>query len=289
MARPLIVTHHAPDLDAVTAVWLLKRFDSQNYATARIAFVNPGDTLSASQAENLGSQLHQVTHVDTGLGEFDHHQPERGQQFISAASLVYDHIVKIHPELKANRALRTITDFTTHIDHFKEIDWPEPDHIRYHFMIHELIKGIELQDPHDDDSQLNFGLTCLDSAYGILTQRFKAEEIIASEGITFSINAGNALGLLTSNDDTIKIAQKQGFVLVVRKDPKLGNIRIKARPDSKIDLRTLAEVIKAKDQTGSWYSHPSGKMLLNGSSKHRSQQASSLTLDQVIEILKNTL
>jgi len=286
MIRRLLVTHHAPDLDAVGAVWMLKRFDGQNYADARTAFVNPGETISLEAAEEFGAQLHEVMHVDTGLGEFDHHQTDRGMQHLSATSLVYDHVLKLHPDLETDEGLKTISEFVTDVDHFGEIFWPDASHLRYGFMIQELIRGMEFRDPHDDDSQLHFGMQCLDNAYAALTQQLKAVEILTTEGTIFEIKGGQALALETRNDETIKVAQKLGFLLVIRKDTKEGNIRIKARPDAPLSLNPLAERIKKIDAVGTWYNHPSGKMLINGSRKHRNQQASSLTLAEVVALVK---
>jgi hypothetical protein len=286
--RKLLVTHHAPDLDAVGAVWMLKRFDAQHYADAKIAFVNPGETISLEEAEKFGNQLHEVTHVDTGLGEFDHHGPNQGYLFICATSLTYDHCCKVHPELKQDRALAELVNFVTQIDHFKEIDWPDAGNLRYNFMIHELISGLEHLEFHNDDSQMQFGMTCLDSAYAKLTQKLKAVETIENDKIEFELPFGKAFGVETSNDDVIKTGQKMGYHLVVRKDPKLGNIRIKMRPDTPADLNTLYQKIKHVDQKGTWFNHPNGKMLINGSQKHRSQKASPLSLDEVIALIKET-
>lgn len=284
--RRLIVTHHAPDLDAIGSTWLLKRFASQEYADARVAFVNPGDTITLNEAEEYGAQLHEVTHVDTGFGEFDHHQADRAKQHICASSLVYDYLCGLHPELKDDAALKVLIDYITQIDHFEEIFWPEAKEHRTLFMIHELIKGHELVDPHNDESQLYFGFDCLNNVYAIATQHLKAEEIIKDKGQKFSIKYGDCLALNTSNDDTIKLAQKQGYVLVLRKDPKLGAIRIKVRPDAEFDLAPVYEQIKTLDQTGTWFYHGSGKMLLNGSTKDRNQKPSPLSLNQVVEIIK---
>lgn len=286
MSRKLIVTHHAPDLDAIASVWLLKRFDAQHFSDAQVAFVNPGSTITLEEAEETGHQLHDVTHVDTGLGEFDHHQPERANDTICAATLVYEHCAEIHPELKDDKALQIIVKFVTEIDHFKEIYWHEANDTKYHFMINELIRGMEYFDPHNDDSQLHFGMTCLDSAYAVLTQRVKAEEIIEKKGQEFKIKAGKALALDTRNDDTLKMAQKMGYVLAVRKDSKLGNIRIKVRPDVNLDLKALYEKIIEIDQKGTWFYHASGKMLINGSVKHRNQTPSPLPLNEVIALIK---
>jgi hypothetical protein len=285
-SRKLIVTHKAPDLDAIGAVWMLKRFDSQHFATAKVGFVNQGDTIALEEAEKYGSQLHEVTHVDTGLGAFDHHQPERGHQHICATSLTYDHACSLHPELKNDEALKILVEFVTEIDHFEEIHWPDADNTRYSLMIHELIRGLEFFDPHNDEQQLHFGLTCLDAAYAIITQKVKAEEELSLKGMEFEIPAGKCLGIETSNDDTVKMAQKRGCVLVVRKDPKLGHLRIKARPDSTIELKPLAEAIQKIDKVGTWFYHPGGKMLLNGSRKNRNQVPSPLPLAEIIGLVK---
>lgn len=286
MPRPLIVTHHAPDLDACCSVWILKRFDGQHFADAKVAFVNPGDSITLEEAETYGSQLHEVTQVDTGLGEFDHHQSDRGLLPISASSLVHDHVCKVHPELEHDQALKVIVEFTTEIDHFGEVRWPEANSLRYSFMIQELLRGMEFTDPHNDESQLHFGMTCLDCAYATLTQRLKAVESITEEGQPFEIKPGKALAITTRNDDTIKEAQRQGYVLVIKKDPQAGHIRIKARPDVDITLKPLSDRIAQVDTKGTWYFHPSGKMLINGSHKHRNQTPSPLSLDQVVELIK---
>jgi hypothetical protein len=283
--RNLIVTHHVPDLDAVGAVWMLKRFDPQNYADARVGFVNPGSRISLDEANALNAELHEVTHVDTGLGRFDHHQPDRGLLKISATSLTYDYVCSLDGNLSEDSTLQNLVNFVTEIDHFGEIHWPDANNLRYSFMLHELIRGFELQTYFNDDSQLHFGLSCLDCAYAVLKHHHKAEEIIIEKGQVFQLAEGSAMAISTRNDDTIKIAQRQGMILVVRKDPDLGNIRIKARPDSNIDLKALHDKILEVDRVGNWYYHPSGKMLINGSVKHQDQAASPLTLSDVVKMV----
>ena len=287
-SRPLIVTHHAPDLDAVTATWLLKRFDAPHFADSKIGFVNPGEKMDLSDAEELGSQLHEIVYVDTGYGKFDHHQPNKALQKICAASLVFDYICEQHPDKKTDQALQTIVKFANQIDHFEEITWPEPESERNLFMIQELIRGHEYTDPHNDDSQMHFGFQCLDNVYATLTQHYKALDIIHSKGQVIPLKEGQALVLLTRNDDTLKVAQKQGYLMVARKDPKLGHIRIKVRPDSLLDLTTLYKRILEVDKKGTWFLHGSGKMLLNGSTKNRDQKPSPLTLEQIIVLIKET-
>ena len=282
---PLIVTHHAPDLDAVTSVWLLKRFDAHKFANAPVTFVNPGETISDQELARF-ENISEVVHVDTGLGEFDHHQPERAKLPICAASLVMEHLVNKHPDLSRDSALISLVNFVNEIDHFGEIFWPEADSDRYAFMVHELIKGVEAQKDHDDLKQLEFGMQCLNSAYAVLKDLHKARKIVQKKGIAFTFKSGQAMAVETRNDAVIKLAQKMGYTLVVRKDEEEGHVRIKARPDSDIDLKALYEKIKQVDKKGTWFYHHSGKMLLNGSSKHRDQVPTELSLTEIVKMIK---
>ena len=288
MTRKLIVTHHAPDLDAIASSWLLKTFATQHYGNAKFAFVNPGDKIEPAAIKELQISPADVVHVDTGLGRFDHHQPERGHDHTSATSLVYTYLCQLHPELEQDQALELLTEFVTDIDHFEEIYWPEADHHRYNFMLHEIIRGLEFVELHDDDSQLHFGFTCLDGVYSTLKQHVKAKDILKEKAEYFHIKLGKCMAVETRNDDTLKLAQKYGSIIVIRKDPTEGHIRIKARPDAELNLKALADEIALVDKTGTWYYHPSGKMLINGSRKHRSQKPSPLSLAQVIELVKKT-
>lgn len=284
--HPLLVTHHAPDLDAITAVWLFKRFDAQGFAHAKVAFVNPGETLSANEAAQFDAAPHEVTHVDTGLGEFDHHQPDRGSQYLSAAKLVLEHLVSLHPELKTDMALQSLVSFVTDVDQFAEIEWPDAANLRYCLMIQELVHGLERQPDYDDLMQLEFGMRMLDAGYAVLSEQIEAQIELDTKGHVFPLAQGSGLAVETGNDATIKLAQKQGHMLVLKKDPKTGAIRVKLRPDANFDLSALRDRIVEKDRVGSWYYHPSGRMLLNGSDKHRDQKASSLTLEQVTKLAK---
>lgn len=284
--HPLLVTHHTPDLDAITAVWLFKRFDAQVFAHAKVAFVNPGETLSANEAAQFGSAPHEVTHVDTGLGEFDHHQADRGLQYLSATKLVFTHLCTLHPELADDAALQSLVGLVTDVDQFAEIEWPDASNLRYCLMIQELIHGLEFQPDHDDLMQLEFGMRMLDAGYAVLSEQIEAQVELETKGHVFPLARGSGVAVETANDATIKLAQKQGHMLVIKKDPKTGNIRIKLRPDANLDLSALRDQILQQDKVGSWYYHPSGRMFLNGSDKNRNQKASPMTLEQVTNLVK---
>lgn len=285
----LLVTHYAPDLDAMASCWLLKRFEAEHYADAKLAYVDPGKTIDPMVAADMGFAREDIVHTDTGLGMFDHHQPERGMKRVCATSLVYDYLCDIHPELKDDQALAYIVEYANAIDHFEEFFWPHADDLKYEFMIQNLIDGLRLSGVTDNDACMHFGFECLDAAYASISLQFGAAAAIEEKGKIFNTKWGKAMAIETANDETIKLGQKQGFVLVVRKDPGKGNIRIKAIPGKGIDLTPVYDAIMHRDMQGTWYFHPAKTMLLNGSSKARDHKPSPLSLDEVVNIIKQAV
>src|SRR3990172_5392236 len=94
----IIVTHSAPDLDAVTSVWLIKKF-LQGWNDAEVKFVPAGTKIANSklQIANSGSGdpiekigENEVIHVDTGMGPLDHHQTSDDN--VCGASLTWDFV-----------------------------------------------------------------------------------------------------------------------------------------------------------------------------------------------------
>src|SRR5947209_4451968 len=84
----IIVTHSSPDWDAITSVWLLKKY-LLGWQEAQVQFVPAGERLAESGKRKAESTLNaslltlhsieqigedEVIHVDTGLGPLDHHQ-----------------------------------------------------------------------------------------------------------------------------------------------------------------------------------------------------------------------
>lgn len=281
-----MATHSSPDLDAVASVWLLKRFDEQHFGRAEVRFVMAGDRVSPVLLEELGISNEEVEHVDTGLSRFDHHSERLALAPVSAASLVRDYLIELHPELAEDKALERMVKFVVEVDHFGEIEWPEPNSDRYLFMLDEILKFLKTTG-ETDEQVVGFGTRALESVYSAFGARVAAEREVEEKGKEFETIWGKGLGLLTSNDASMKYAQKAGYQVVVRKDPELGNVRIKAVPDKNIDLSEVYEKISGRDPQASWYFHPARTMLLNGSQKGQHKVPSQLSLAEVIEILES--
>ncbi len=295
-----IVAHTAPDMDAITSVWLIKKF-LPGWDKASVQFVPAGDAIGRTQeqgllltdpVEKIGRDL--VMQVDTGLGPLDHHQTQSDK--VSAASLTFDYIMKqmqesLPPMNKEKlEALERMVNYVVEIDHFKEV-FRKDSLADYHdFSIVNILDGIKLQKPNQDEYYVEFICKCLDALLHDFENKIWAEREIKKNGVEFNTRWGKGLGLETINDSVVKMAQLMGYVVVVRRDPRKGYVRIKARPDAPgekgVNLTLACEKLKKMDPNATWFLHVSNKMLLNGTPKNPKMKPTKLSLNDIIEVLK---
>lgn len=297
----IIVTHASPDLDAITSVWLIKKF-LPGWQGAGIKFVSAGsrfiplDKNNKDVIETMGTD--EIIHVDTGLGMLDHHQVNNSD--ICASSLTWDflknEIAKSNPQFikedkwrHKNEALTRITTVVTKIDNFKEVYWPDPLADYFELSLLSIIDGLKFEKQGQDIYFIDFISNCLDAILHNFENRIWAEQEIKDKGKEFITKYGKALGIETINDSVIKLAQKMGYVIVVRKDPRKGYVRIKALPKKDkldIDLTLAFEKLSKIDPDATWFLHVSKKMLLNGTPKNPKMKPTKLPLDDIMETLK---
>lgn len=303
----IIVTHNSPDLDAVSSAWIIKRF-LPGWEEAEVVTVPAGTRINTDRAsddviEHLDGK--EVIHVDTGMGPLDHHQVHN--EDVCAAKLALAYVLPLSEELKKNKhksdALGRLVEYVVDDDHFQEVYYPDPASDVYEFSLVSLVSGIKDQYPRDDQTCIRFSFDLLDTVIHKLEDRMWAEEEIAEKGIQFNTKWGKGLAIETINDEVLKLGQLMGNVITVRKDPKNGAVRIKARPkkrgqgsgsrvqggieDVEIDLTTVYEKLKKMDPDATWYLHISKRMLLNGSTKNPQMRGSKLTLSAVVEVLQS--
>jgi hypothetical protein len=272
-----IVTHISPDLDAITSSWLIKRY-LPGWDQAEHAFVGAGSTLNGMKPD----EDPHIIHVDTGMGKFDHHQTDA---YTSATQIVYKYLVQEnHIATKLQPALERLVDFVNDIDHFAEARFPEPTADRYEFLLSSIIDGMKPIIP-DNTKQMEHIFPLLDAVLQNFRNKVRAEEDI-KQGFIQQTGWGKALVMETKNEEAVKVALKMGYVLVMRKDPERGFVRIKTFPDKKYDLTSIYEQVIKLDTKATWFLHASKNMLLNGSSKNPNTIPSTLTTQQLIEIIK---
>lgn len=297
----IIVTHSSPDLDAITSVWLIKKF-LQGWENANVQFVPAGERMGASgqppltAIEVIGDN--EVVHVDTGLGPLDHHQTL--SDAVCGASLTWDYVranssefgVRSSDKVKQKiEAISRIVKVVVQIDHFREVFWSDPTADYHEFGLEGILDGLKLQKPDQDEYYVEFISNCLDALLHNFENRIWAEREIKENGQIFATSFGKGIGFETINDDVIKLSQKMGYVIVLRKDPRKGYVRIKALPKAEnkkesIDLTLAYERLKKMDPDATWFLHISKKMLLNGSVKNPKMRPTKLSLSDIIKVLK---
>lgn len=275
----IIVSHISPDIDSITASWLIKRF-LPGWSQAILKFVPAGSTLDNQPPDSNPN----IIHVDTGMGKFDHHQTNKN---ICATTLVFNYL-KEKKLFKKNQqqALERLVSQVNIIDHFGEINFPEPEADHYELLVSSIIDSGLKNVLKNDNDVANFVFLILDSLLIAFTKKISAEKDIKN-GYIFKSAWGKTLIILSKNEDSLKLALKKGFKLVVRKDPEKGSIRIKTPPEKKYHLKSLYEKIRKIDKEATWFLHISGNMLLNGSSKNPNFTPSKLTINQIIDIIKS--
>jgi len=306
----IVVTHASPDMDAIASVWLIKKF-LPGWETAAVRFVPAGERLVSSikyQVSGIEKPIEkieddEVIHVDTGLGPLDHHQTSSDK--VCGASLTWNYVKiknealrvrsgqeskiqndKIKSKIEAvSRMIKVVVD----VDHFKEVFRKEPLADYHEFDLTAILDGLKFQFPDQDDYYVEFVSRSLDAVLHEFENRIWAEKEIAENGHKFITRFGKGIGFETINDTVIKLAQKMGYVIVLRKDPRRGYVRIKAVPTFgkiNIDLTPAYEKLKKLDAEATWYLHISKKMLLNGSVKNPKMRSSKLALNDIIKVLE---
>ena len=274
----IIVTHLSPDLDAIASVWLIKKY-FPDWDSAQIKFVPSGTTLD----DQLPDSDKNIVHVDTGMGKFDHHQTN---DYTSATKLVYKYLIgRDLIEEKEIKPLEKIVEYVNSTDHFAEVFYSEPDSDRYDFMIRQLVDGLKVIN-REETKLIEIIFQLLEAVLIVFKNKVNAEEEITN-GFVFQSYLGKSLAIESKNEEAVKLALKKGFVLVIRRHPEVGFTRIKTLPDKKYTLKPIYEKILLKDKKGSWFSHISGHMLLNGSSGNPKLIPTPLSLNNIIEIVKS--
>jgi len=368
----IIVTHTSPDMDAITSVWLIKKF-LPGWEDAEVRFVPAGErleknalrslrqfgdspnsdvsqssSLARAKLSKIGSKSplfersphakaprasdvvekiggDEVIHVDTGLGPLDHHQT--ADDNVCGASLTWEYVKyqisnikyqKVNKEKQRDReeAVSRIVKVVVDNDHFKEVFWPNPTADYHEFSVGAVLDGLKLAKPNQDEYYVDFISECLDAILHEFENRIWAEKEIATNGHKFETRFGKGIGFETINDSVIKLAQKMGYVIVVRKDPRKGYVRIKAMPsvlghagkpvsrrahpaslargdsgqarmtNADINLTLAYERLKKMDPGATWFLHIGKKMLLNGSVKNPKMRPTRLGLGEIIKVLE---
>ncbi len=294
----VIVTHVSPDWDAIGSVWIIKKF-FPGWQDANVQFVPAGSRVGNVKGEDVKDPIEiigddEVLQVDTGMGPLDHHQTS--DRDVCGMSRTMDYVLDFlekngqHLTQEHKESLQRIVKVVVEIDHFREVFWADPASDQYEFSLIGVLEGLKYAKPGQDSYYVVFGMECLDALFHEFESRIWAEKEIKEKGIEFETSKGGALGVETMNEQVLKLGQKMGYVLVVKKDPRRGNVAIKTLPETPdnpgIDLTSAHDQLSKMDPEATWYLHVSKKMLLNGSSKNPKMKPTKLKLTDIIKVLE---
>lgn len=273
------MTHFSPDLDAIAGIWLVRKF-LPGWERAEIKFVPAGETWEGQPVDSNPD----ILHIDTGFGKFDHHQTD---EETCSTKRILEKLKTENLKLKNDEALERLVEVINQVDHFQEVYFPNPTADFYDLGLVAQLDGWKFLYADNNLKIVDLGLECLDGIYKQFQNKVWAEKLLKSEGIEFETRWGRAIGVETGNDEVVHTGQKQGHVIVVRKDGKKGYVRIKSLPDPKIDLTSVAKKLKRADPSATWFLHIDKHQILNGSTKNPKMKPTRLSLREIIEILKN--
>ena len=280
-----IVTHISPDLDALTSIWLIRRF-FPGWEKAKTEFVPAGQTFQEKPVDNDP----EVVHVDTGLGKFDHHQTKDADicatVLVFKEILAFDSAAKEKKQLKSwqKQALERIIRIVNEDDHAGFLAWPEPASDRWEFNLNQIVGGL-VNGFKDQSDFVEYVLPLLDSLLKIMGGKIEAEEIIKNSR-EFETPWGKGVAAETENAEFRQLALKLGYSVVIKKRPQTGHLGIYGHWQKGVNLEKTYRALEKADPTADWYYHVSGFMVLNGSTSNPEMKPTKLGLDEVIKLLK---
>ena len=260
-----IVGHLAPDLDCLTAIWILIRFGGAT--NADLQFVPAGATLDARPADADP----RVIHVDTGGGRFDHHHHHARN--LCAAELVRRVIAP------GDVALERLVRQVGQLDNATA---PAGEH--GFFNINSLIGGYNLLFPTRPHHVAYAMLPNLDAWYEHEARQIRLESAFARR-IEFQTSWGLGIAMESDDGGSSRLAYRHGAVLFAYRDGR-GWMGVAAQARSSVNLSVVYADLRRIDSSADWYLHPNKRLLLCGTAKAPPRVRSRLTLIELVRVIQ---
>lgn len=272
--RRTIVTHRKPHLDEVVASWLLVTFDP-GFKGCDYQFIantpKGGDMPVGDHHVGLG----------VGRGKYDEHGLKVGH---SATQLVFDDLMHrglIPNDLHEDKALEWLVAYAHNEDTGQ---WATTDPAATSFSIPAILRGRWLTTTDDRDS-ITFGHQLIEAVMANLNARAK---FLADwdKRIEFESIWGKAVALTSTYKASDAFAYNAGFVLRVQKDPTKDFGDFRGPAASEVDLTGIYAKVEALEP-GAWFLHQSKKILVASNDPASGLPTTKLSLQQLIDFVKN--
>jgi len=260
-----IVGHLAPDLDCLTAIWILIRFGGA--AEAELAFVPAGETFE----HRLVDSDDRIVHVDTGGGRYDHHQ--RKARHLCAAELVRRAIAPNDAALE--RMVRQVCQLD---------NATAPAGEQGFFHITSLIAGYNLLYPTRPHHVAFAMFPNLDAWHEHEARQIRLEAA-CWDRLEFYTPGGLGIAMESEDGGSSRLAYGRGAVLYAYRDGH-GWMGIAAQARSNVDLGLVYQNLQVIDREADWYLHPNHRLLLCGTAKSPPRVPSRLTLPELVHVIQ---
>lgn len=265
-----LVTHNQPHLDDICAMWLLVRYVPE-FRDAVFEFI------PANIASKDVHHSDEMVYIGVGRGQFDEH---KGDLDDCATTLVYKHVlasVEI-PEAE-RRAVDKLVAWTKEEDMGRLLAEP-----RREFSIPAMLQVAYFSNGRESAPVLRMGFDIIDAVM-IGLRNHALIDVDWADRIEYTSRFGKAIGIRTDAQEFPPFAYAKGFDLVVLtgKDTKYATIRAAATTDT--DLTAVRDAI-AKLEDVKWFFHQSKRMLICGGQKTDGTAATTLSLEQLIDLTK---
>lgn len=280
-----IITHISPHLDEIVGIWLIKNFDPDwKEAVLDYRAMNPkgGDVDLESVDKDPD-----VIYIGIGHSKYDEHRLSKEEAAqTTSATLVWEDLKKrgLSPkdEIQA-RAIEKMLEFVIVEDTGA---LKSEEHWLADFSIEALWAGFSQVNRGDSEKKLEYGLPLVTYMLTYLGNIATAEKELKDKGQEFESIWGPAVAIESNSGSVGMTAYRQGKVLLVGINPKLGYRRFTGKTGSTVDLSETYEKVKALDPDAEWYLHQGKRMLLSGSHTGPNVKISRLPLDKMIELVK---
>lgn len=280
-----IITHISPHLDEIVAIWLIRKFDP-GWSDCQVDFKATNPAGGEVDLEAVDKDPN-VLYLGLGRSKFDEHKLEKeAAAHDCAATLVWKDLLSrdLGPENQDEKAgIEKLLEFILKEDtgELKSID-----HFLSDFTIDALWAGFSQFNRGDSEKKLSYGLPLIDYMVTNLINVAGAERELKEKGLRFETLWGPAVALESESGTVATRAYRQGYVLLVGINPKLGYRRLTGKTGSDVDLTDAYNKVKTLDPDADWYLHQSKRMLLSGSHSAPNVKISRLSLQDLVGLVK---
>jgi len=292
------VVHKFPDIDCLSALWLMLRFGHLKFEGVETATV---DYLSIDDVDGEVLEKQGIIALDTGNWRFDHHNLSPNQKNICATVLVAKYL-----EIDKENALGKILNFVQRKD-VEAKGVISNDYLDQAFHFSSFVDDLNLLYPNDPQKIQKVVFELLDAHYYSEKSWFDLLDQIQIAA-KIQTSKGKIVYLVSDSNKAAKATRYRGFDVCIIQETHTNNIAIqwnsskfKEADHKNMVMRTIVYLrfleslyrhekvnvneLKSFETYLGWFLHSSSKFVLYGSRKVSITQPSSISPEFILEIV----